>query len=827
MLEGPQESRKENMDHKRGTDIRELLEQHALDLDDDGINYVIEVLEDDDSLEDKDSLQEMLTPLLGSEKLAISIVEALSTDRIVDSAGSVPPTQKLEERSNMAVRSRLQDQPSASPQDRANSSVLDHAERTATAKNTRKTKSRRKTRQERQRKKNGKSIEQETAIEDDASAWQECKDEGHTWGGRGRGGRGEYSGAVNHVKANIHLSDVTVTLPTGADLLRNTVMDIQRGHRYGLIGRNGIGKSTVLRRLAQKSIPGLPPDMKILLVQQQVDGSEKDPLQTLVEADTDRSELLAEQDKLESMLDDPTQISESQLSEIAERLGAIAAELDALEADKAESRALVILKGLQFTSDMLGTPVNNLSGGWRMRLALAKALFVPSDLLLLDEATNHLDLYAVDWLIRYLSKDEERTMILVSHDRSFLDAVCSDIMYMSHERIKYHVGNFSEFERQQQEKSARDTQILDASERQRSKAEAFVQKQQSMANKRSADPNKQRQAKMIKEKKLDRIGNYREDGKRYKLMSMKKMGFEYARLAQKVEIQVDEVIIKMHFPAPNWPPGIAPGIPIVQLEDFSFGYTKDKQILKRTTLALHRGSKVALVGRNGSGKSTLVDLIAQKLRPKDYVSGGELSCKPIRVGHITQYSGEELERYASQTVAEYAEERFHNARAAKKMVSQASGNVRQYLGAFGLGGKHAMQLIGKLSGGERMRLCFATVLADEPHLLLLDESTNHVDYETLDSMSRALNEYTGSVLMISHNQSFLSGFCSELWVLEDGKVSVNHSDTESFDELFSDYRTVATGKSSGQLSAKRREQVTMAKKATKQQARAKQNTALL
>ena len=202
----------------------------------------------------------------------------------------------------------------------------------------------------------------------------------------------------------------------------------------------------------------------------------------------------------------------------------------------------------------------------------------------------------------------------------------------------------------------------------------------------------------------------------------------------------------------------------------------------------------------------------------------------IRVGHVTQYSVEELERdHASKTVVEYAEERLKSGKASASIVAKHAGNVRQYLGAFGLGGRHALQSISKLSGGERMRLCFATVLAEEPHLLVMDESTNHVDIETLDSMSRALHAYEGSVLMVSHNQGFLSGFCTELWVIEDGgRLTVSHSDTDSFDEIFSQYRTAAAAAVGQSLSDKRGQKANLAKKASVQQrSGARTNTALL
>jgi ATP-binding cassette, subfamily F, member 3 len=350
---------------------------------------------------------------------------------------------------------------------------------------------------------------------------------------------------------------------------------------------------------------------------------------------------------------------------------------------------------------------------------------------------------------------------------------------------------------------------------------------------------------MIREKKIERIGNYRQDGKRYKQFSLATLSEDSIRLAEKVEVKAQEAVIQMYFPNPSWPPGIGPNDVIVRMENLSFGYIDEngndinnsKPLLNNVTASLHRGSKVALVARNGAGKTTLMKLIAGELVlaknptscPDGMTSttatvvasyGGEFwRHGSLRIGHVTQYSVEELERaHAAKTVVEYAEEMLKSGRASSSIVAKAGGNVRQYLGAFGLGGKHALRPIGKLSGGERMRLCFATVLAEEPHLLAMDESTNHVDIETLDSMSRALHAYEGSVLMVSHNQAFLSGFCNELWVIEDdGRLTVNHSDTDSFDEIFSQYRTAVAAADGQSLVDKRRQKTSLAKKASAQQ----------
>jgi ATPase subunit of ABC transporter with duplicated ATPase domains len=644
----------------------------------------------------------------------------------------------------------------------------------------------------------------------------------------------------NSVKSNIHLTNVTISLPSAGgvnnsnDIVRNTTIDIARGHRYGLMGRNGVGKSSLLRALYRSEIPGMPQGMRIVLVDQQVSGrDDASALQVLMEADADRVRLLKEQEDLEQKMDQHSEeLSTEELTEIVERLSIVSEELDLRgTSEQLEEQALKILKGLQFTKDMIHGPTATLSGGWRMRLALACSLIVPNtDLCLYDEVSNHLDLHGMEWLIKFLTTDPsslDRTVICVSHDRHFLDAVCTDIITLDHQRLTYHVGSYSSYEQQMQDKQARESQILDAADRQRTKAQAFVQKQQT----KSADPNKQRQAKMMREKKMERMGNYREDGKRYKQFSLAKMSEDWVRLAQKVEILTDEAVVKMNLSNPVWPPGISVGNPVITIEDLCFSYESGleakKPVLQQVTLSLNRGSKVALVGKNGSGKSTLLKLIAGDVGIcKNFKQGrdGRIWRHPnLRVGHVSQYAIEELEQaYANRTVLDYAEE---------KLAAADPKNVRQYLGAFGLGSnRHVHRLIGTLSGGERMRLCVATVLAADPHVLLFDEA-NHVDMETLDVFKTRLAAYEGSVVMVSHNQGFLSGFCNELWVVngKTGKVAVRQTDTDSFDELFNDYRDtiLRRAKQTESLATQRQEKARMAQRSAKQSAGARRNAGLV
>ena len=666
----------------------------------------------------------------------------------------------------------------------------------------------------------------ELVNDDHASAWKECTESNQHWGGRGHGGRGIRMTGDNF--QNIHLPSVSLSYE-GNELLVDSKMDIVKGHRYGLLGRNGVGKSTLLRQLASGSIPGMPRGIIIRMVKQQVEGrNDQSTLEALVEADEYRTSLLQEQDVVERKID-----SGVDLEECTRRMGDIVVELDAIDADNAETRAMEILKGLSFTEEMIYGPTINLSGGWRMRLALAQTLFAPySDLILLDECTNHLDLHGMAWLENYLTAND-LTIICVSHDRSFLDAISTDIIVLAHKRLTYHSGNYTDYRIKMEEKAAREAQIIDASERQRSKAISFVQKHQQQS-KKSSDPNKQRQAKMIKEKKLDRIGNYRVDGKRYKQFSLEKMSDDYVRLAQKVVVEIDEPIVALRLPNPAWPPSITDQSPLIQVENVNFSYNTSAQpdaklLLKELTFTITRRTKAAVVGANGCGKTSLLKLLAGEMSVTK--RHGAIRKHPnIRVGYINQYSIEELNKYAHMTVVEYAEANLSSGDVCSSITFKSSGNIRQYLGMFGLGGAHANRPIHALSGGERMRLCFATVLSSMVHVILLDEATNHIDLETMDSLSNALQDWQGAIIMVSHNQGFLSGFCNELWSFseeEKGKLEIAHDDTESFEELFVRYKSnMLSGGGKSSISA-RGMRLNMAKRAARLSANVSKHTALL
>lgn len=812
--------------------IRQVVDSHTPALEPEVCQYLDSIVES--ALEDGDAadILDVLSNFLSEDetKQILSLLQASSgqcNDEATNESISpqfMPPSKLNEPHSISVISPPTLHHTSSQP-----SNAADVKSSAATTKSQLRKEARLKKKNAKKRGMKGKvspDISEQLVDDDHASAWKECTDSNQRWGGRGHGGRGVRMTGDNY--QSIHLPSVSLCYE-GNELLVDSKMDIVKGHRYGLLGKNGVGKSTLLRQLASGSIPGLPRGLEIRMVKQQVEGrDDQTTLEALVEADEHRSALLREQDEVERKID-----SGIDLDECAQRIGDIAVELDAIDADNAEKRAVDMLKGLSYTKEMIHGKTSHLSGGWRMRLALAQALFAPySDLILLDECTNHLDLHGMAWLENYLTT-KPLTIICVSHDRSFLDAVSTDIIVLEHKRLTYHAGNYTDYRKKMEEKASREAQILDASERQRTKAMAFVQKQQKQS-KKSSDPNKQRQAKMIKEKKLDRIGNYREDGKRFKQFSLKKLSEDHVRLAQKVVIEVDDPTVKLRLPDPSWPPCINDDTPLIQMEDVNFSYNTStepdaKLLLKQLTLNITRKTKAAIVGKNGCGKSSLLKILVGEVCLTK--RQGIMSRHPnIRVGFVSQYSVEELNQYAHMTVVEYADEFLSSGDVCSSIISKAAGNIRQYLGMFGLGGDHAYRPIRALSGGERMRLCFATVLASTVHVLLLDEATNHIDLETMDSLSNALKDWQGSIIMVSHNQGFLSGFCNELWSFskeERGRVDISHDDTESFEELFLRYKSNMLNDVGGTSGTSRLERQNMAKRAARQNANVTRHAALL
>jgi len=386
-------------------------------------------------------------------------------------------------------------------------------------------------------------------MDDYASAWNDVRakannnngqDQDVVWGGRGKGGRGVNRGLGVYRGKDAVVNQLTLSYG-GQELLHETHLAIAHGHRYGLMGPNGVGKSTLLRRIATGSVPGWPLHLSVKMVEQEVLGTPQSILDCMKEVSQHggrggraqkRIDLQEHAAFLEAILEDTNADADS-LETAAEQLSVIYEQLDEMDAEENSSddeagdktkgfgsldaRARTILKGLQFKQDMLETQGSLLSGGWRMRLALAQALYSEPDILLLDEPTNHLDLSAIMFLEQWIV-DKNLTVVVVSHDGHFLDSICTDMIKFENGKLKYHVGNYSSFRESEEQMWTRNTNKAEAVTRKEKKAKEFIQKQRSMANSKHRDDNKQRQA-AERQKKLGRIGLFSDNGQKFKLLA--------------------------------------------------------------------------------------------------------------------------------------------------------------------------------------------------------------------------------------------------------------------------------------------------------------------
>ena len=510
----------------------------------------------------------------------------------------------------------------------------------------------------------------------------------------------------------IDINDITLRIGAKV-LLEHASAHIADGWKVGLIGPNGCGKSTLFRTLqgeleTESGSIGFPSSYKVVYVEQEQQDTESSILDFVLHKDKERAELL---NRLE-------QASPMELGEIHERL-------NLMGAASAPARAAEILNGLGFSEADLARPVKEFSGGWRMRLALAAALFQPSDILLLDEPTNHLDLEASLWLQNHLQK-YAGTMVLISHDRAILNALCTYIIHFDNKRLITYGGNYDTFcktRAMQQELLSKQAAKI---EQKRRHLQAFVDRFRYKASKA-----KQAQSRIKMLEKLDTV-----------------------------TLMEDAASCRFDFPEPEALPP-----PLLTLEDVATGYG-EKVVLKRLNLQIVDNDRIALLGANGNGKSTLAKLISQKLSP---MSGKIRYSSKLRIGYFAQHQSEELP--LDLTAYEYM---------ASQMPMASEPQVRAHLARFGLEQEKALTQIAKLSGGEKARLLFAAMSKNAPSLLILDEPTNHLDIEARDALITALNDYKGALILITHDLHLIELVADNLWLVKNGTCKEYHGDLEDY-----------------------------------------------
>ena len=514
------------------------------------------------------------------------------------------------------------------------------------------------------------------------------------------------------------ITDLSVRL-AGRLLIDHAGAQIAPGSRVGLIGRNGAGKSTLFRAIrgeiaTESGTIIIPPRWRVGGLAQEAPDGPDSLLDIVLRADPERDALLRESETAS----DPQRIAEIQTR------------LVDIDAHAAPARAAAILSGLGFSTASQARPVCELSGGWRMRVALAASLFAAPDLLLLDEPTNYLDLEGTLWLEDHLA-NYPRTVIVISHDRDLLDTSVDQILHLERGRLTLYRGSYSAFEEQ---RSARE--LLDA--RQAKRQEAERKRLQDFVERFKAKASKARQAQS-----------------RVKMLEKMKP----------VTALVREDVREIAFPTPE--KLLSP--PIIAVDNVSVGYDPQKPVLKRVTLRLDNDDRIALLGANGNGKSTLVKLLADRLEP---FSGGITRADKLSVAYFAQHQIDELNADASA---------YDHVR--KLMPDAPEFRVRARAGAIGFPGDAADTKAANLSGGEKARLLLGLATFFGPNLVILDEPTNHLDIDSRAALAEAINEFPGAVIMVSHDRYLIEACAERLWLVSDGTV-------KSFEGDLDDYRRV-------------------------------------
>jgi ATP-binding cassette subfamily F protein 3 len=504
------------------------------------------------------------------------------------------------------------------------------------------------------------------------------------------------------------LQFVDVGLRRGARLLFDHAgFQIHPGQKVGVTGANGTGKSSLFALLrdevhADSGEVQIPADWRIAHVAQELASSDRPAIEFVIDGDTGLRDL-------------QQQLLDAEQARQGERLAELHAALDQIGGYTAHSRAGRLLHGLGFTNSDLRRPVSAFSGGWRMRLNLAQALMCRSDLLLLDEPTNHLDLDAVIWLEAWL-RNYPGTLLLISHDREFLDSVVGQILHIEHQVVRLYTGNYSAFERIRSERLAGQQAEYRKQQREIAHVQSYIDRFRAKASKA-----RQAQSRLKALQRMQEIVPAHVDSPFHFTLR------EPARLPQQ----------------------------LLRLEHASAGYG-GTPVITNVRLSLSPGDRIGLLGPNGAGKSTLIKLLAGMLEPLD---GQYETARDLNTGYFAQHQVDQL--HPEHSPLEHLQQIDPGAR---------DQDLRDYLGGFGFGGDRVAAPVAPFSGGEKSRLALALLVYRRPNLLLLDEPTNHLDLEMRQALAQALQDFTGAMLLVSHDRHLLRVCCDELLLVHDGRV---------------------------------------------------------
>jgi len=544
---------------------------------------------------------------------------------------------------------------------------------------------------------------------------------------------------IHPMARDIKIDNFSVTF-YGVQLLQDTKLELSVGNRYGLMGVNGCGKSTLMAVLGNREVP-IQSHIDIYYLDREVPASEKTAIEAVMEADEERVKLEALAEELATQEDEESQ---EYLMQVYERL-------DDLGADTAEARAAHLLTGLQFTASMQQKKCKDFSGGWRMRVALARALFLRPHLLLLDEPTNHLDLEACVWLEEEL-KTYSTILLIISHSQDFLNGVCNNVMHMDQRKLKVYGGNYDTFMRTRMELIENQMKQYNWEQDQIAHMKNYIARfgHGSAKLARQAQSKEKTLAKMVSEGLTEKVTS-------------------------------DRSVSFCFYSCGKIPP------PVIMVQNVSFRYSDDTPfIYKNLEFGMDLDTRLALVGPNGAGKSTLLKLIYGDLIPTE---GMVRRHNHLKLGRYHQHLHELLEMDLSPL--DYMMKKFPEFKERDEM--------RKVVGRYGITGKAQTAPIKQLSDGQKCRVVFAWLSWQVPHMLLLDEPTNHLDMETIDALADAINNYEGGVVLVSHDFRLIDQVAEEIWICEKQTVTKWEGDILSYKDHLKAKVMKASNKQAKQL----------------------------